>query len=255
MRAREYVEQYRSVVEMLHRKIVDEEFEALQKAANLMVDAIAEDRLIHVVGTGGHSFLSAEEMFCRAGGLANINPIFEQGLAITMGGLRSLLVERLPNYMPHVLEYYGVNDGDVLIVVNAYGINGATIDAALEGKRRGAKVIAISSPQFSNQIPADHVARHPSKKNLHELAEVDVHIDCKMPYPDAIIEFESLEQRVAPVSNLCNFFVVNQLVIVTVATLIEKGIEPPIWTSGNIPGGDEKNEVIIDKYFNRIKHL
>lgn len=46
----------------------------IDAAASLMTDAIAEDRLIHVYGGGGHTTLPVGEMFFRAGGLANIDP-------------------------------------------------------------------------------------------------------------------------------------------------------------------------------------
>jgi uncharacterized phosphosugar-binding protein len=255
MGAGKYVAAYRQIVDGLFERIVDEEFGALEKAAELMIETIEKNKLIHVSGTGGHSFMAAEEMFCRAGGLVPVNPIFEQGLTIVNGALRSIMIERIPDYMHHVLEYYGVGQGDVIIVVNAYGINSATIDTALEGHRRGAKVIAVSSSEFSLRIPKDHPARHPSKKNLHELSEVDVHIDCKMPYGDASVAFEEMEQKVGPVSTLVNMFVLNELVITSVAGMVERGIKAPVWTSANIPGGDEKNQEYIDAYFDRIKHL
>ena len=43
---------------------------------------IAKDELIHVYGGGGHTTLVMGEMFFRAGGLANINPIMEPGLSV-----------------------------------------------------------------------------------------------------------------------------------------------------------------------------
>ena len=49
----------------------------LCRAGALMADAIENDRLISVYGGGGHTTLVMGEMFFRAGGLANINPIME----------------------------------------------------------------------------------------------------------------------------------------------------------------------------------
>ena len=42
------------------------------EAAAAVADRIAEDRLIYVIGPGGHSQIGAEEVFSRAGGLACI---------------------------------------------------------------------------------------------------------------------------------------------------------------------------------------
>ncbi len=48
---------------------------------------------------------------------------------------------------------------------------------ALTVKASGAKVIGVSSIEHATTCPSDYPARHPSKKNLHEI--VDVHIDSK----------------------------------------------------------------------------
>ncbi len=244
---------YERVTGLLER--VEKEKESVAKAARLTSEAIEKDRLLHVFGTGGHSYIGAEEMFWRAGGLVPVNPIFDPGVSLSHGGTRSSMIERLPGYVKPVLEYYQVKKDDVMIIVNAYGINSATIDAAVESKRMGAKVIAITSPEFSKVVPPDHPARHPSKKSLFELEEVDVVIDCHMPPGDAVVEIEGFSQKVAPVSTILNAFVLNSIVACTVENLVKKGITPPVWMSGNMPGGDEANKKYIEKYFERIKHL
>ena len=52
----------------------------IDAAASLMADAIADDRLIHIYGGGGHTTLPVGEMFFRSGGLANIVPVMEPAL-------------------------------------------------------------------------------------------------------------------------------------------------------------------------------
>ena len=165
-------------------------------------------------------------------------------------------VERLPGYAGGVLRYYGVGEGDVLVIVNAYGINGVTIDSALEGKKLGAKVIAITSPTFSKFIQPDHPARHPSKKNLFELEEADVVIDNHMPVGDSIVELQGLGgARVGPSSTMVNAFAINCMVVSAVEAMLEMGLEPPVWISSNMPGGDEHNKRYIEEYKSRLKHL
>ena len=41
----------------------------------------------------------------------------------------------------------------------------------------------------------------------------------------------------------------------TVKELVAMGIEPPVWMSANIPGGDEKTEHWEKKCIPCIKHL
>jgi uncharacterized phosphosugar-binding protein len=236
----------------LFEQIEREEQQAIDRAADLMAEAIKRDQLIHIIGPGGHSNIGAYEMFYRAGGLVPINAILDPGTLLSMGARRSTIIERTPGYGQAVLEAFEVNDG-VLIIVNAYGINAMCIDVALEARRRGIPTIGVTSRAFAEKVPADHPARHPSKKNLFEV--VDVHIDCHMPFGDAVVSIEGLQQKVAPVSTLVNCFTLNLLVIRTVEKLLEKGITPPIWTSANIPGGDQANKEYIKRYKGRIRLL
>jgi len=87
-------------------------------------------------------------MFYRTGGIVPVNAILEPGVSLAFGATRSTFVERLPGYAGGVLRYYGVGEGDVLVIVNAYGINGVTIDSALEGKKLGAKVSLLHPRRF-----------------------------------------------------------------------------------------------------------
>jgi uncharacterized phosphosugar-binding protein len=43
------------------------------------------------------------------------------------------------------------------------------------------------------------------------------------------------------------------MVIETVAIMLEKGETPKIWTSGNMPGGDQKNKKFKEMYKGRIR--
>jgi len=247
-----YTEFYRDTVVGLLREIEEKEGDSIDKAADLMAQAIKEDKLIHVIGPGGHSNIGAYELFYRAGGLVPVNAILDPGTLLSMGARRSTIIERTPGYGVAVLEAFGVKDG-VLIIVNAYGINSMCIDVALEARRRGLPTIGVTSRAFADKVPPDHPARHPSKKNLFEL--VDVHVDCHMPFGDSVVSMEGLRQKIAPVSTLVNCFTLNLLVIATVEKLLAQGVTPPVWTSANIPGGDEANKAYLERYQGRIRLL
>ena len=93
----------------------------------------------------GHSNLASQEIFFRAGGLMHISAILDEGTLLSNGALRSMAIERTPGYGKIVIEDYNLKKDDLLILINAYGINAALIDAALEAKRRGVKIIAVTS--------------------------------------------------------------------------------------------------------------
>ncbi|NLF70009.1 MAG: SIS domain-containing protein [Candidatus Anammoximicrobium sp.] len=237
----------------LMRKIEAEQRENIEKAADLMVGAIAADRLIHVYGGGGHTTLVMGEMFFRAGGLANINPIMETGLSVFNQALKYLELERCVNYGRSIVKYYRLEPDDVLIIFHNIGINPATIDAALEAKEHGVKIIAVSSSRWQEQMPPDHFIRHPSKKNLFELA--DVCIDDYNEVGDCVVRVPGFDTPIAPNSNVIDFFIAHRLEIETVKRCVARGIEPPVWRSANAPGGDEFNAQYVAKYWPRVKCL
>ena len=119
-------------------KIINEirstERENILKAARIVADQVKNDKLIYVFGPGGHSNLAAMEIFFRAGGLLHVSAIINQETMLSEGAMKSMQVERLPGYGKIVVEDYGIGEGDLLWIVNAYGINSATIDAALTAK-------------------------------------------------------------------------------------------------------------------------
>ena len=227
--------------------------ENIQKAASLMADAIAEDRLIHVYGGGGHTTLCMGEMFFRAGGLSCINPVMETGLSVFNQALKYLELERTVNYGSAIMKYYDLQPGDLLIVFHNIGINPATIDAVMEAKKAGAKIIAVSSSYWQKDMPADHFIRHPNKTNLFDYA--DVCIDDFNPVGDAVVNVPGLDTPIAPVSNIVDFYIAHLLEIECVKQCVERGITPPVWSSANTPGGDEKNAAYLKKYRPRVKML
>ena len=247
------LEQFHRTVRTLLDAVVEETGPDIRRVAKVLAGVIAKDHLLYVFGTGGHSTIAAEEMSWRAGGLASVYPIFDPGVCLVFGGRRSSAIERTPRYAQAVLGTYPITRNDVLIIANAYGINACTIDAALWAQERRIITVGITSPDFSKKVPSDHPARHPSGKSLFEV--VDYVLDTKMPERDAVLEFPGLRPWVAPVSTILNSFVIQSLVAEIAAALVETGTAPPIWTSGNIPGGDEANRQLIERYAARIRWL
>ena len=234
-------------------RVKKEQAENIRKAAELMADAVANDRLINVYGGGGHTTLVMGEMFFRAGGFANINPIMETGLSVFNQALKYLELERIENYGSAIMRYYNLQKDDVLIIFHNIGINAATIDAAMEAKKAGAKIIAVSSSYWQNEMPKDHFIRHSNGKNLFDYA--DVAIDDYNPVGDAAVLVPGCETSIAPISNVVDFTIAHWLEIECVRLCVERGIEPPLWSSANVPGGDEKNAAKLEKYRPLVKNL
>lgn len=247
------VADYMAATTALMQAIQTQERAATAAAAQKLADHIAADRLVHIYGPGGHSNLAAQEVFFRAGGLMHFAAILDEGTLLSNGALRSMAIERTPGYGRVVIADQGLGPEDLLILVNAYGINAALIDAALEAKRRGVYLIGVSSRRHAEGSAPDHPARHPSKANLHDL--VDLHIDTKLEIGDASVSVAGVGERIGALSTFANAFALNALVIRTVAELAARGIEPPIWRSGNAPGGDEANGRFLARFRHRVRKL
>jgi uncharacterized phosphosugar-binding protein len=244
---------YLRAVTALLERIHAEEAESIGRAAETVAAQVRADRLVHIFGPGGHSNLAAQEVFFRAGGLMHVSAILDEGTLLSNGALRSMAMERTPGYGRVVIADAGLGPDDLLILVNAYGINAALIDAALEARDRGVTLIGVSSREHAEDTAPEHPARHPSKANLHDL--VDVAVDTKVPIGDAVISIDGVSERIAAVSTFANAFALNTLVLRTVELLAADGVEPPVWRSGNAPGGDEANGRFLAAFRSRVRKL
>ena len=224
----------------------------VSEAALWLADQITDDRLVHIFGSGGHSNLASQEVFFRAGGLMHFSAILDEGAMLAGGALRSMAIERTPKSGRIVIENAALGPGDLLILVNAYGMNTALIDAALAARNLAVKTIGVSSRRHAEDTTADHPARHPSGASLHDV--VDLHIDTKVPIGDDVVELPGVSERTGAVSTFANAYTLNWVVQCTIAELNYRGTEPPMWRTGNAPGG-EANSRSIDRFMGRVRAL
>jgi len=235
---------FESVYEIL-KDVEKTQLKAILKASEIISESIAKGGVLRLFGTG-HSHMVAEEPVFRAGGLAAASDIYDCDLAGNLGMLKSMDLERLPGFGKIVLDRSRLSENDVLIVVSVSGRNAVPVDVAMEARKRGFPVIAITSMDYSKKIPS----RHPSGKHLCDVA--DVVIDNRVPVGDAVLEIKGSPQKVAATSTVVGAAIMNAIVAQVTENLSLKGIEPPVFLSGNIDGADEYNKKLIEKYKNKI---
>jgi uncharacterized phosphosugar-binding protein len=78
---------------------------------------------------------------------------------------------------------------------------------------------------------------------LHDFA--DILINNHGDLGDASVEISGFPQRVAPSSTVVGAAVVNAITARASELLMEEGIMPPVFMSGNIDGGDAYNKAAI----------
>ena len=221
---------------------------AIDQVAKVCADAIEQGGLLYFFGTG-HAHMLCEEPFYRAGGLACVSPILEPSLMLHQGGAKSSALERLPQLGSTVVAESGVGEKDVLFLISNSGRNSVPIDAALEGKKRGAVTVALTSMAHSSAV----TSRHPSGKRLFEVC--DYVLDNCGVYGDACINLPGLTQAISPTSTVLGAAVVNLVMTETARLLLERGITPPVFASANTDQGDQANKAVIAEYKKRIRIL
>ena len=219
----------------------------IEAAAELIARCIAAGGVVHVFGSG-HSHMMAEEVFHRAGGLMAFDAMLDINLT-SFGTLRAGSVERSEGYANVILASFDVRPGEVVIVVSNSGINPVPIELAIEARAVGATTIAVTAAAGY----AAAASRHSSGQKLAEV--VDLTIDSRVPVGDAILSFAGLAAPVAAASTALGAALMNAIVAQTVEVMLAKGHEPPVVVSMNVPGGDERNQELIERYRPRLRLL
>ncbi|MEG6567047.1 SIS domain-containing protein [Thermoanaerobacterium saccharolyticum] len=244
MKSLEYIKIIKSKID----KIFTEQKEILNKVEDIVVDSISKGYTVDIFGCG-HSHIFAEETFYRAGGLACVNPILEPVLMLHEGAEKSSKLERM-NYLGEIIyDNFNLRKGDVLFVFSTSGRNPVSIDFAIKAKNNGLTTVAITSLKYSNAYCSKHV----SGKKLYEV--VDYYIDNMCDVGDASINIDGLNAKMGPTSTVIGAMIINGIFIDAAEKLIKRGIEVPVFISGNIDGSDEYNKSLIDKYRALIKLL
>ncbi|MBE6964896.1 MAG: sugar isomerase domain-containing protein [Oscillospiraceae bacterium] len=241
---------YKEVVATLDR-VVKEQSENIEKAATVIADTIQAGGMFHIFGTGGHSNMAAIEMCHRAGNLCCANAILDPGLSCEHGATR--WNERVVGYANEVMRYYRVKEGDVMLQINAYGINSVTIDTANYCRANNIPLIAITCPELTDTVDRKQHNRHPSGASLYELA--DIVINDYTPVGEAIVPIEGCTYKASPASTIINLFIVDSINAKVCEILASRGVKPDVWVSGNGAEGDRLNQKNMDKWFWRLRHI
>lgn len=238
---------YAGIITEAIEKIRSTQKEKITDAAELVKNTIAGGGLIYVFGCG-HSHMLAEETFYRAGGLACVAPVFYEPLMLHEGAAESSRLEKQDGLAERVLENCPIGDGDMLICSSTSGVNAVPVEFARAVKERGIPVVAITSSAYFDQKPNSKIGEHLYK-------QADVWVDNMAPHGDACLNIDGVAVPMTPVSSITGAFIINSILAEGTRLAAAEGVEPPIYLSGNIPGGAEYNKALIEKYSPRIKCL
>lgn len=232
----------------LERLAADAQNGALDCAVELLVASLRAGGIIQAFGTG-HSEAFAMEIAGRAGGLIPTNRIALRDIVLHGERTADVLtgsLEREPWVVDELMAVSPVTENDVFVIASNSGVNGSIVGVALWAKEHGHAVIAVTSLEHTARVES----KHPSGLRLSEIA--DVVIDNLAPYGDSTLQVTETISAGA-ISSITAAFIAQLLTLGVARTMAEAGEVPPMYISANIPGGDEHNAALEDRYLDRLR--
>ena len=179
-----------------------------------------------------------------------LNPILPSEVMLnTRPVTQTSAAEKLAGYPTMILKYTPIKEGDVLLLHSVSGRNTAAVEMAIKAKEMGVTIIGITNMVYTNGVKS----RDNSGKKLFEVC--DIVIDNCGDFEDSSMLLEGMNQKIAPTSSVVGCTIVNMLVVRIVEYLLEMGIEPPVFHSANVDGGEEFNEMLFEKYKDQIHYM
>ncbi|MEA2545582.1 MAG: hypothetical protein QOI09_855 [Chloroflexota bacterium] len=235
-----------AAVALLNR-VAETQADAIETASQWSAEAIAADGLVHLFGTG-HSRIPVEEMFPRYGSYPGFNPIVELSMTFhtqvvgANGQRQAMFIERMPGLADVILSNFSFGPMDVMVVFSAGGTTAVPVEMARGARRRGIRVIAVTSVEQSMSSAVDPAV------GSRLLDEVDLVIDLCTPHADAMISIAGLDTPVGPGSTIAAVAIVNSIKVRTAQLLTEQGAMPPVLSRASVVGAERSRELFDDAY-------
>jgi len=229
----------------LIKEIREKEMGNIMNAASIIADSLAKGGILHLFGVS-HSLNILQEVHQRKGGLIPTSIIFDPA---QYQFLWTAYFEHQEGYAKPLVAQYDIREGEPLIVCSNSGINPLPVEVAIEAKKKGAKIIAITSMKDT----MSHESRLSNGKKLYQVA--DVVIDNHAPENDLLIEIEGLQDKVVAPSGILGVAVAQEIVTQTIQVMQNKGHQPPVSISTYRKDARKYRMRIIEKYNDRAWKL
>ena len=234
-------------IQAIFEQIRSSQGKNIEQAAQWIAEAVIQDGVVHIFGTG-HSNAIAEEVFGRANTLAPVNQVMDLSMAGSVNTVRSFYLERVEGIGEIIFEHVRARPQDVFLVISNSGRNAVPIDFARAAKEHGHKVIVETCVEFSLSQPS----RHSSGKRLLDYA--DVILDNRTPLADVVVKVDGMKPGLGSASGIAGSLLVHATLVEAAVKIKERGHEPPVFMHGNLDGGMEYNQYLLDKYWSRIRN-
>ncbi len=227
---------------------------AIEQASQWCAEAIAAGGLVHLFGTG-HSRIPVEEMFPRYGSYPGFNPLVELSMTFhtqvvgANGQRQAMFIERTPGLAEVILSNFTFGPADMLIVFSASGLSAVPVEMARGVRRRGRRVVAVTSVAQSQSGPPD------VEVGSRLMDEADLVIDLCTPHADALCLIGGLETPVGPGSTISAVAIANSIKVRTAQLLVERGAMPPVLTRASVVGAGRSQELFEEAYREHARRI
>ena len=187
-------------------------------------------------------------MFPRYGSYPGWNPMIELSMTFhtqvvgSNGQRQAMAIERTPGLAEVILSNFAFGPSDVLMVFSAGGTTAVPVEMARGGRRRGLRVVGVTSVAGSLAAPVE------SGVGSRLIDEVDLVIDLCTPEADALVDVEGLDTPVGPGSTFAAVAIVNAIKVRTAELLTARGAMPPVITRASVVG-EERSRTLFDEAY------
>ena len=214
----------RHITELLETTL-ERNGDVIDEVAAAITTAILDGHHIYAFGAG-HSLSLVNEMYRRAGGLKVVRPIWNAELLSREDEELAGKLENERGYYARLTDDLGWGPGDLCWILSNSGRNALVVELALEAKRRGVAVIALTSLTHSAAVSAT-----PGLPKLPEIA--DYIIDNGGAFGDASIAIPNIAEWVAPTSTIIGAALIQATWAEVAERLVARSHIPEIWGSAN----------------------
>jgi uncharacterized phosphosugar-binding protein len=241
------LDQYLGAIRTAIDAIEADQLPIIRQAASRFAQSILAGRLVHVFGTG-HSRIAVEEMFPRYGSFPGFHPIVELSMTFhnpvvgANGQRQAMFLENVQGFGAVLWRNFATAPEDSLLAISSSGANAVTVDVAIEARKRGMFVVALTSLAHARTS----ASKHESGLRLDEVA--DLVIDQHAPAGDAAVWVHALATPVSPISSVSGCTVINLVKAEVARLLTEAGQPPKVLTAACHLGADRARELFEETY-------
>ena len=243
------IDKYYLRINEIMNEVFSAERENIERAAEVIAEANRTHHSIFAFGCN-HAGLITLELFYRTGGMVTVNPVRAPGMMLEISPpTMTSEMERMEGYGKIIFDNLKTREGDVIIIHSVSGRNAVTVDMAKAAREKGLTVIVVTNMNTATTV----TSRHSSGKMLHDYASIL--IDNHGDRGDATLKLDGFEQKIASSSTVVGAAILNAVIARACEMLLAEGINPPVFMSGNMDGGDAYNKAVIAEHKDNIFYM